>query len=253
MEELIFFAIIIIFSIIESIARSRKKKSPEDIGAEGGRLPDPGGWEAEPPELGTEVATYDDEPSYDEVAIERKRREDRTIERYKAPHRVEAPKPAGGPGPAPERHPSTETMLPGDLLEQLEALARGRKVEERKPRTLDLPAKSPPLPPLERTEVGSGRGTRAPVGSTGPVGSTAPIAATEHMVHRSHAGYGTDPSSRAPSEQDVIDPLAERISPDALAVRRQLLGGGRSALRQAVVLKEVLGVPVALRGDHLGP
>ena len=70
----------------------------------------------------------------------------------------------------------------------------------------------------------------------------------EHYVHLSHAGYGTDPSSRAPSEQDGLDPLAEFLDSDGAAVRQQLFGG-RAALRRAFVLKEVLGPPKALRED----
>jgi hypothetical protein len=74
--------------------------------------------------------------------------------------------------------------------------------------------------------------------------------AETHIVHRAHKGYGTDPSSRRPSEQDGLDPLATRTSADALAVRAQLRRQGAHALRQAVIFHEILGPPVAIRPDR---
>jgi hypothetical protein len=271
MEELIFFAVIILFSILESVARSRRAKQREAEGEGGPPLPDTRDWEPKLPDLerprpvggarsgaGDRLPTYDEEPSYDEgPSYDDKVQEGSgrvPLERYTAPHGTDRPV---GQGRAGGDRPSSQTMLPGDLLEQLETLARGRKAEREKGRTVDLPRQSPPIPsrrpPLERTEVGSGR-KRTP-GSTAPVGSRTPIGATpvEHRVHRSHAGYGTDPSSRAPSEQDHLDPLAERLGAEGVAVRRQLRGG-RAGLRQAMVLKEVLGPPLALRGEgRTGP
>ena len=79
----------------------------------------------------------------------------------------------------------------------------------------------------------------------------APEGATGHLVHVSHADYGTDPSQRARSAQDGLDPLARVLSQDALAVRRQLLAQGAHGLRQAVILYEVLGPPLAFRRDRL--
>lgn len=281
MEELIFFAVIIFFSILESIARSRKAKRGGEVEDEGSQ-PDPEGWAARFPDLEApapdtsddDLPTYDEDPSYDEVARregearERERREaarrrEGTLEGYRAPEgserRAERPSPSEVAEP---RRPSSETMLPGDLLEQLESLARGRQTRpkepptseaperSRRPRSIDAPTPSTPTP-IEQREVGSGRRPSAPVGSTAPVGSRTPIGTTsvEHEIHRSHAGYGTDPSSRVRSEQDGLDPLAERMDADATEVRRQLLGGGRPALRAAMVLKEVLGPPLTMRDE----
>lgn len=274
MEELIFFAVIIFFSILESVARTRKGKAG---GETDGPLPESREREAGQPDLqpgrptsrgSGDLPAYDDDPSYDdpmaseegmsyhEIALERRqRREDRSLDRYKTPTGTDRPT---RETPRTSR-PSSETMLPGDLLEQLEGLARGRQVERERARTVDLPDQSPPLPtPIERTEVGTGHASTDPVGTRGPVGSTAPVGSRtpvrsrspigEHFVHGSHAGYGTDPSSRARSEQDGLDPLAEYLDSDGVAVRRQLFGG-RAGLRQAFVLKEVLGPPKALRGD----
>ena len=72
-------------------------------------------------------------------------------------------------------------------------------------------------------------------------------------MHSAHVGYGTDPSERAPSEQDGLDPLAERIGADARAVHVLFQGGDRHSLRQAIILQEVLGPPAAFRGDPYDP
>jgi hypothetical protein len=70
-----------------------------------------------------------------------------------------------------------------------------------------------------------------------------------HRVHRAHAEFGTDPSERTRSEQDGLDPLARTLSADAKAVRGQLLSDSASALRQAIILQEVLGPPKAMQED----
>lgn len=205
MEELIFFAVIIFFSIVESIARTRKAKR-------GGGTPTedvPGSsrtteFEFEPPE--PDLPTYDAEPSYD------------------------------------DRVPSSQTMLPGELLEELAGLA-GR-LEKSEARTLDLPNQSPPLP--ERTSTS----TTVSVRPRSTVSKRPSASDGQHRVHLAHVGYGTDPSTRARSEQDGLDPLAEYLSSDAKAIRKQLRSHEKHALRQAVVLQEVLGPPASLKRDR---
>ena len=192
MEELIFFAIIIFFSIIDSIARTRKKRQAERTG-QTGRMPEE--WD-EPDEL----PTYDDVPSYDDP--------------YEmAPY--EARTPSGGSAPT-----SSEGMIPSDIWEEIAGLARGRLPE---PEPEPLPVEIEPIPPR-------------------------PVA--RHRVHRAHAEFGTDPSSRSPSKEGAIDPLRVTLSRDARAVRRQLRSHSRSALRQAVILQEVLGPPAATRPER---
>jgi hypothetical protein len=71
----------------------------------------------------------------------------------------------------------------------------------------------------------------------------------EHFIHLAHQGFGTDPSERARSVQDALHPLGERMSATAIGVRRDLRGGSAAALRQAIVLKEVLDPPVSLRDE----
>jgi hypothetical protein len=231
-NELIFFAVIIFFSIIESIARSRRQKKG---GGESPlpELPDPAEWERRFPAPGRgddDLPTYDEEPSYDDRA-----QGDRGVR----------------PQPSAPSRPSSEVLLPGDLLQELERLA-GRAKEGRA-RTLDLPKESPPLPETPPAPPPVPTRTRARVPSRpvrrAPVTRAPSRTPAEHAVHLSHAGYGTDPSSRAPSLQDNLDPLAERRGADAQSVLSQLRSTDRHQLRRAVILQEVLGPPLALREE----
>jgi hypothetical protein len=236
-EELIFFAVIIFFSIIESIARSRKQRQQGGGGAPGESfpgLPDTSEWEQRLPDRGVgveDLPTYDEEPSYDE-RFEPRSREDRA-----RPHR-----------------PSSEEMLPGDLLEELSRMA-GR-VQQREARTLELPKESPPLPeaPVEPEPVRRRtpppmreRPVRVPAAASRVQRPVPGSGRPEHRVHLAHSDYGTDPSSRAPSFHDTLDPLAERLSEDARAVRKQLRSRDTGSLRRAFILREVLGEPLGMR------
>lgn len=260
MEELLFFAVIIFFSIIESVARSRKAKKG---GGPADSLPDLAlpreedveerfEWAQKPIE---ELPTYDEEPSYDERTL----REGSVV------------LPDHSRGELRADRPSSETMLPGNLLEELAGLLDGSSAGTGA-RTLDLPSQSPPLPdrappapahvepslparrelrvPTRRElRVPTHRETRPPASSSrrGPVRTLG-----AHSIHQAHAGYGTDPSGRGRSEQDGLDPLATTLSEDARAIRQQLRSHLPSELRRAVILQEVLATPLALRGDTLG-
>jgi hypothetical protein len=239
MDELIFFAVIIFFSIVESIARSRKAKQGE--GNPGDDVPE--GLEPEfRVETLPELPTYDRDPSYDdEVEAERPRP---VVRRP-----LEGPRRAGGGSAAPS---SSEVLLPGDLLQELERLAGRPRPRPPLPGTASQPVPSGPTP-AERTVpdpegLGGVRGTPAPVRTAIP--KTQPVPAGTHgghAVHLAHLGFGTDPSSRAPSREDNLDPLAEYLDPDAKAVRSQLRSGSASELRRAIILREVLGAPVSQR------
>lgn len=250
MEELIFFAVIIFFSIVESIARKKKAGRAEQSG---GASP-PGGqdpleqqfeWANNPPDL----PTYDEEPSYDEQLSDDEHGEGAPQPRHAAPREM-------------SRSSSADTMLPGGLLDELAGLAgkfeaeqervRTAEAQRERARTVQTPKQSPPLPAptttsSSRTRVPAPARSRTPrskvldryAGRQGP----------EHQIHQAHAGYGTDPSERAPAEQDGLDPLRWNLSEDARAVRAQLLNRGDSALRQAVILHEILGPPVSMRDD----
>ena len=119
MEELIFFAVIIFFSILESIARSRKAKKG---GGADGPLPDPVEWEVQLPDLepgrtsrqgGSDLETYDDDPSYDDI-LEEQRVEERRSRDGESLERYSRPRSSGRPArPSPSRsRPSSETHAP---------------------------------------------------------------------------------------------------------------------------------------------
>jgi len=220
MEELIFFAVIIFFSIIESIARSRKKKA-------GGPTQLPEEWPPEEPQRDwrsetatTTTATYDAEPSYDGLPTD------------EAESGEVLPQPARPQSGGASR--GSEGMIPADIWEEIAGLARGRMqdVERTQEPRKGLPAKRTP-PPTFPAPI-----TRRP----------APSVPQEHRVHLAHAEYGTDPSSRARSRHDRLDPLARRLSADIRSARQQLRLG-RHALRQAVILQEVLGPPASMREE----
>src|SRR5688572_11887653 len=124
MEQLIFFAVIIFFSIIESIARSRKQR-------QGGQLPPAPGeappeWEAEwkpeqprqrpmrPPPGRSDVPSYDDDASFDARTSE----EGRTSEAGRSFDET-----ASSEEERRKRAASSESMIPADIWEEIAGLA----------------------------------------------------------------------------------------------------------------------------------
>ena len=230
-EELIFFAVIIFFSIIDSIARSRKARKKAQSG-ENADLPPPEEWSPDFPT--SDLQTYDADSSYDDA--EGRDARDPAQEAYTAEKRTSA----------------SQTMLPSDLFEELAGLAGRLEQGRGEARTLDLPKQSPKLPEPEpervhevpdRSRVATRDRSKVAIGRRS-VPSSGP-----HLVHRAHEGYGTDPSERAASEQDGLDPLAQSLGDNAVAIRKQLLSHAGPELRQAVILQEVLGKPVSLRDE----
>jgi hypothetical protein len=167
------------------------------------------------------------------------------------------------------RASSSESMIPTDIWEEIRGLAREAKVELPAPRPKPqprMPAK-PQTPPSRR-----GPQPSRPVPKSSPKPApktpqrprpTAPptkpsvperVAGLEgtaaHPVHLSHAGYGTDPSERARSAQDALQSVPPVAHADGSAVREQLRGQGANALRQALILHEVLGPPAASKPDR---
>ena len=258
MEQLIFFALIIFFSIIESVARSKKKKG-------GGPLPEiPPEWEQPPPRAErrprslpqpgpSDVPSYDADPSFDDEGV---RNAEATFDESKARDALEK-----------GRARSSESMIPAEIWDEIAGMTREPARQEPtatpRPRPAPRPAPSPgpkraPAPPPRPRPSAEPR--RAPQPRSKPLatGKRATILAPEpapegvaaHAVHQSHAGYGTDPSGRAPSAEDRLDPLERVLGADAAAVRGQLRSHGAHALRQAVILHEVLGPPAADRPDR---
>ena len=216
MEGLIFIVVIILFSLLEGVLRKQKAgralppgQAPEE------EQYDPAQEEQYVPTY-DEPPSYDDRPSHDEPPSYDDQIDDDMPE-YSNPYRTVLRS-----TPAP-----SETLIPKDVWEEIAGLVSGVRPSV-------LPAE--PEPRSEATTVAS----RA---------SYQPTSEQEHVVHRAHVGYGTDPSSRAPSEQDGLDPLAKRLAADARAVHQVLSSRDPHALRQAIILQEVLGPPAAFRGD----
>jgi hypothetical protein len=246
MDALIFFAVIIFFSIIESISRSRKAQ--RKIQGEEPADPELFPWAQTPPGEAA-LTTYDEDRSYDDAEKGADDARERVI--------------SGRPEPAPDGAGLTGAEVAADIWAEIKRLGMST-IEERTPQAPAVPGQSPalpegaPRPEVARTPRPESVWTQRPAPRPRPLPQT-PAAEVqgsrtrsrpEHRVHLSHEGYGTDPSERAPSEQDGLDPLAAHLGEDAAAVRTRLLSHDASALRQAIVLQEVLGPPAALQGDR---
>ena len=230
MDGLVFLVVIVLISLLEGVLRKQKA----------GRMLPPGqSPENELHEFTQEEAdlpSYDDDPSYDEQPSDddQPSRGDRLADYHSPTER--AVQSLGPSQVAPQVGPSESEALTKQLWEDIAGLAAGRSVVS--------PTPDPPVTLVrqsaEATAVGRGPSREVQ-------------ARPEHFVHRSHAGYGTDPSTRAASEQDGLDPLAERLGADAGAVHALFASRDPHALRQAIMLQEVLGSPAALRGDPYDP
>ena len=231
MEGLVFLVVIVVFSILESVLKKRKAaqarlhgEAPESLEdtlerIRGDDLHAPT-YDAHPSY--DDDASYDDGPSYDEGPSYDDQIDD-DVPEYSNQYRA-----ASRPTPTPA--PPTP-LIPKDIWEEIAGLVSG----------VQPPAPTaPPEPGRESVAL-----ARTPTFQPAPK--------QEHVVHRSHAGYGTDPSSRAPSEQDGLDPLAEHISADVGAAHKLFLSRNPHALRRAIILQEILGRPAAFRGDPYEP
>src|SRR5688572_2097562 len=127
MEELIFFAVIIFFSIVESIARSRKKRMGQPMPEE-----QPAEWQWEEPEQPRrrEMPSYDTPPSYDA---------DASFD--DAPSREESGREEG----EPRRIQSSESMIPADIWEEIAGLAKESQPKAQVPAP-PQPRRAPPPP-----------------------------------------------------------------------------------------------------------
>lgn len=224
MEELIFFGVLILFSILDAVAKKKRKQQMEAEEAEAGTPEDGSGrWEG--------MSTYE------APEIEADGR-DTTLSPYAGPSADDGP--GGGSG-------GSEGLVPRDIWAEIGALARGERptvpgpgsddpwagpsAAEPEISRSDVPATSP----IRRSQVG-----RREVGRGGGV--------ADHPIHRSHADYGTDPSERASVPATVSGGPGREVR----EVRRALVEGGRGAARRAVILHEVLGPPLAYRKEDPG-
>ncbi|MEX2471854.1 MAG: hypothetical protein WEA34_06735 [Gemmatimonadota bacterium] len=220
MGELVFFAVIILFTILEAVAKRKKKREAEEEGGDEGESWTPAPVERQP-----------------KPKAERRPR----VERGSSSS-TDRGMPQRGAG----REGRSETMIPADLWEEIAGLASGQTPRRRpEPRDMDT-EEARSLEPLEVERI---EDDIRPVRTFR--GARVPSSADAHPVHRSHLGYGTDPSERAPSEQDWRP--AERGNRNAERVRAMLRGSeGTDALKQAVILREVLGPPVSMKVTDTG-
>ena len=247
MEELIFFAVLIFFSIIESIARSRKQRK-------GGPLPEvPTEWPPEeqelprrrpsaPPPRTSAPPSYDEDASFD---ARLPKDEGRSLEDLTyADRETSYDEKASSEEERSRREASSESMIPDDIWEEIRGIAREARVElpPPRPKPQPRPQRKAPLPQQRRAPQPRARPTAPPPKTTASL--------RDHPVHLSHAGYGTDPSERARSEQDVLQKVERAGHADVAAVRQQLRSQRGHALRQAFILQEVLGPPTASKPDR---
>lgn len=203
MGELIFFAVIILFTILEAVAKRRKQREAGEEGGDEGET-----WVPEP--------------------VERQPRP-KAERRPRVERGSSSSTDRGMPERGAGREERSETMIPADLWEEIAGLASG----ESKPASLETLE-------VERIEDDI-RPVRTYTGARVP-------SIDAHPVHRSHREYGTDPSERTPSEQDWRP--TERGNRNAKRVRAMLRGSeGTDALKQAVILREVLGPPVSMKDE----
>ena len=233
MDGLIFVGVIILISIIESMSRSRKaqRKLQDEAPTEPERFE----WAQTPP-WEADLPTYDEDSSYDDAEEE----DDDAQERPISERPVTAPDGAG----------LTGAEVAADIWAEITGLAIGR-VEQGPARARSIPRQSPPLPERTARSAPSPRPLPQPPAPEVQDRPGPPRPREEHRVHLAHAEYGTAPSERAPSEQDGLDPLSTHLGADLAAMRVRLLSHDASALRQAIVLQEVLGPPAALQRDRL--
>lgn len=232
MEELIFFGVIILFSILDAIAKKKRQGTETE--------------EVEAPP--TEASPVEDEARWGGMPGYEAPSSDPDGDGIPGAPLPEYTRPYGGEGAS-----SSEGMVPRDIWEEIGALARGEQPpepvapepDEEELATWDdepsyedperLPSRIPSTSPIRRSQVGARE-----VGSRGGSG--------KHFIHGSHADYGTDPSGRKP----VPEPASGGPSREVRAVRQALMEGGSDAARRAVILHEILGPPVAYRDEGGG-
>jgi len=231
MDGLIFLVVIVVFSLLEGVLRKQKAAQQARLRLSGdltrdrrhgptqdGQLEDGQYGFVEDEQFET---TYGSESSYDEVD---------DIQEYSNQYRE---------APPSKPSPSGITREMKDVWDWRSPLVAGAQ-----PQASDLEQPAPRAPRTETAAV-----VRAETTAVTQRATRGLTTSQEHIVHGSHIGYGTDPSQRAPSEQDGLDPLAEHLGTDAGAVHQLFASRDSHALRQAIILQEVLGLPSAFRGD----
>jgi hypothetical protein len=206
-SSILFLLIFFIFAILQGIGQKRRQ-------VDQGQPPPTGTAEDDVPGQGGEMVRSP--PRERAEAARRERVQVSPRERAEATRR-ERVQPA--PQPTQQRERSSEGLIPGDIWEEILGLARGETMPRPKPPAAPVPP-SPP-PPAESRE---GAVPRKPSAAS--------------ILRRA-----APPVAPVPSEAASAVAAQTRRG-----VRAGLFGDGSAReLRKAVVLKEVLGPPVALK------
>jgi hypothetical protein len=261
-DTLLFIGIIVLFSIIDAVAKKGRagKGGEEELPFPPGPGPEAPPRRASPTASGPRVPSYDDDPSFDDAV-------------------------ATDPARPPR---SSEGMIPADVWEEIQNLARGGQAEapsragppDRGRRPVPEGASARPRPPRPaqgaKVRTGSDRAAPPPLPAPrgtpsqaapprrgyapapaapsttsaappapAPVSRTAPV----HEVHLSHPKYGTPMAGRLTGFAEGAPP-GERPGSGLL---HQLRSKDPAQLRQAVLLGEILGPPVALQEERSDP
>lgn len=226
MEQFIFIGVIVLFAILDGVAKKKKREAQKAQKAQQAQQAQQTSYEPTPEEAdaqwepaGEELQSYEAESSSggDDDGIPGE-----PLPRYTQQYASHPQQPAPAAGGA-------QGLIPKDIWEEITALAAGGAAPEPEPQP-QQPYLVPAPAPVEEP-----RPTRGPD-------------RPEHRAHAAHAKYGTPVSERL---QPMDRPEMHRgpgLSPEIRSVRH-LLAGGSASLRQAVILQEVLGSPVTLRDD----
>ena len=254
MEQLIFVGIILLFSMLEAVARKKRDETPVPPPEEAeprpqARVPQP----RAPQAPGPRTPSYDEDPSFDDAV---------------------------GAGSRPKAPTSSEGLIPADVWDEIQRMARGEAPGTRTqpparpapppaprptPRSTPRPTPAPPTgagrtarrapqpPPQSAPEprrAATAQPTPTPLvvkRATVPAAAAAEESREDHPVHGAHARYGTPVQDRLTGFAGE-GKGARPAGAEGAALRRTLRAGG-AGLRQAILLQEVLGPPVALRDD----
>lgn len=243
-SEILFLLIFFVFAVLQSIGQKRKQ-----AGRQGGQPP-AGEEEGSATSQGLETSQGRERAQ----AASRERSEAVRGERAEAERRERVqvtPQRGSGAPPrtkGPER--TSEGLIPGDIWEEILGLARGEAAPPTAPG--ERPPSSPPPPPAR--EEAEPRWPAKPRGE-GPARRPAPQRA-EGRTRWTPVSVAAEPSVPPRALEEMVPrrvrpapvPSEQPDSRPGKSVRAGLFGDGSARdLQKAVVLKEVLGPPVALR------
>lgn len=230
--ELLVFAVFALFWLLESVAGAARRRRQQQEEAEA-RPEDEFSWSSDRPgdygPAGVGEAAEESGPGRAEEPFSW----DDAVEREAEPTRT-----------APDRERRAEEpasgMIPGELWREIEAMMRGELPSTPFPRPPVEPAPARPSPPLEPVPTASG--TSGPEISTGVPGAWAASSARP-------AADSTPPPLRGSGAGPLPGPILRVGGLRGSSARRALRIGGRQRLREAIVVREVLGPPRALQPD----